>query len=263
MSRVLAAVLVGLGVVVAGAMVVVAVFFAVAQTGSTTASGSESPTGSIDGSTPYVVAVSGSGTASARPDVVDIQLGVESISSDAAQAIRENSDRVTAVVAALRDSGAEEKDIQTAEYRMWVEQVYDRDGPTGEVRYHVVNQMRVRLRDLDKTGAILQGALEAGANNVGGIAFSVDDTAGLRSQARGEAIADARAKAEQLARELGVTLAGVRQVSEVAGAPPGLITRNFAFDSVAMEQPAAREVPVSSGEFNVTVAVQLVFDIAR
>lgn len=87
---------------------------------------------------------------------------------------------------------------------MWVDQIYGPEGSTGEVCYHVNNQLRARLRDIDRAGEILQRALEAGANSVGGITFGVEDTATLERTARDEAVAGARAKATQLAAVLGV-----------------------------------------------------------
>jgi uncharacterized protein YggE len=73
------------------------------------------------------------------------------------------------------------------------------------------------MRDLSKTGELLQEALEAGANNVGGISFSVADPKALQQKARDQAIADAQAKAEQLAAGLGAQLGPLRQVSEYGG----------------------------------------------
>jgi uncharacterized protein YggE len=91
--------------------------------------------------------------------------------------------------------------------------------PTGENRCHVIHQVRVRVRDLTATGALLQKALEAGANNFGGISFGVDDIAALQSEARDIASADAKAKAEQPATSMGVKLGAPRQVSELGGQP--------------------------------------------
>jgi hypothetical protein len=144
---------------------------------------------------------------------------------------------------------------------MWIEQVVDREGqPTGESRYHVVNQVRVRLRDLTKTGELLQKALEAGANNVGGVSFSVADPKALQQEARDQAIADAQAKASQLAAGLGAQLGRLRQVSEYGGViAPSVPVEAYAEGLRGGGGP----VPVSGGEFSVTVEIQVVFDIAE
>jgi uncharacterized protein YggE len=194
----------------------------------------------------------------AQPDVALVDLGVSVVDTDANEAFNENTTRMEAVMDALKEMAVQEQDIQTVSYNMWIEQVYDREGqPTGENRYHVIHQVRVRVRDLDKTGELMQQVLEAGANNVGGITFSVADSAALQREAREKALADAKAKAEQLASSLGVQLGAPRQVNELSGH--------------LMPLPAAYAegigggggpVPVSGGEFSVMVDIQLVFEIA-
>ncbi len=208
---------------------------------------------------PRTISINGLGMASAPPDVALIQLGAETIHTDAAQAISDNTERMTAVMDVLKAMKVEDKDIQTVSYSMWIEQVYDREGqPTGETRYHVVNHVRIRLRDLSKTGELLQKAMEAGANNVGGISFSVSDPEALQQKARDLAIADAQAKAKQLAAGLGAQLGPLRQVSEYGG---------IIAPSVPVFAEGGRggggSVPVSGGEFSVTVEIQVAFDIAE
>ena len=209
---------------------------------------------------PYTITVNGTGVASAVPDVADIQLGVESTDRDAAEAISSNTMSMNAVMAAIKELGIEDKDIQTLSYNMWVEQVYDRDGmPTDEMRYHVSNQITVRLRMLDEAGKLLEEALKAGANNVGGITFGVDDTSALESEAREKAIADAEAKAEELAAGFEVRVGKVHQVSEYTSgydpSPSSMLMR----DGLG----GGGEVPISGGSFNVSVDVQVIFDIEQ
>jgi uncharacterized protein YggE len=116
-------------------------------------------------------------------------LGVETINNDAAVAISDNAKSMNAVMDAIKALEIEDKDIQTANYNMWVEQVYDRDGMlTDQIRYHVNNQVNIRIRDLSKTGKLLEDALKAGANTVNGITFGVDDIirAAIRSACEGD-----------------------------------------------------------------------------
>ncbi len=148
---------------------------------------------------PRTLTVNGDGAASAAPDIADIQLGVETIDEDPKAAIDDNTSAMDSVIEALIDLEVAEDDIQTRSFNMWVEQIYDEDGPTGEFRYHVVNQITVRVRDIDMTGDVLGAALGAGANNVRGISFGVEDTQALEEAARDAAVDNAVAKAEQLA----------------------------------------------------------------
>lgn len=208
---------------------------------------------------PRTISVSGIGTASARPDVAEIQLGVETVSEDPDLAIDENTKRMASVMDVVKAMGVEDKDVQTVKFNMWIEEERDREGRlTGVRRYRVVNHIRVRLRDLSKTGELLREALAAGANTVGGITFRVSDPEALERAARDLAIANARAKAEQLAAGLGAQLGSLRQVSEFGG----VVTPRAV--PMAVEKAAAgAPVPVSGGEFSVTVQIQVIFDIAE
>ena len=201
--------------------------------------------------------VNGDGAASAAPDIADLELGVHTINEDPTVAIVDNTTAMAYVIEALTDLDIDEDDIQTRSFNMWVEQVYGPDGPTGEVLYHVVNQIMVRVRDLDMTGDVLGAALAAGANNVSGITFGVEDTQALEEAARDAAVDNALAKADQLAERLGVKVGSARHVTEISGGFPQetRLERAMAFDS------GGASVPVSPGDFTVRVSVNIVFDI--
>ncbi len=214
----------------------------------------------VGGEALYTINVSGSGMASNTPDIADIQLGVETVDDDAAKAISESTAKMKTVLDAVKALGIEDKDIQTVNYNMWVEQIYDRESgmPTGQVRYHVTNQINVRLRDLTQAGKLLENALAAGANNVGSITFGVSDPTELQKEARAAALVNARAKAEELAAGLGIRVGKVRQVSEYISGnnPVPVVARD-------MGMGGGGEVPIASGSYNVTVEVQVIFDIIQ
>ena len=201
--------------------------------------------------------VSGNGAASAVPDIADLELGVQTINEDPSVAIEGNTSAMASVIETLIDLDIDEDDVQTRSFNMWVEQVYGPDGPTGEFLYHVINQIVVRVRDLDTTGDVLGAALAAGANNVSGITFGVEDTQALEETARDAAVDNAVAKAEQLAERLGVKVGSPRHVTEISGGfpPEPRLERAMAFDS------GGASVPVSPGDFTVRVSVSIVFDI--
>ncbi|MFH1086582.1 MAG: SIMPL domain-containing protein [Chloroflexota bacterium] len=169
------------------------------------------------------IVVTGTGTASAQPELALIHLGVETVSGEAGAAIDENTAASTATLAAIKGLGVDDKDVQTVSYNVWVEQVTDKEGrPTGELRYHATNQLRVRLRDPKLAGKLLGAALKAGANTVNGVSFTVSDMAALERQARDLALADAKAKAEQIATGLGAKVGKLRYASDsVYGPVPG------------------------------------------
>ena len=209
---------------------------------------------------PRTISVNGSGTVTARPDIAYVTLGVQAINPDADKAVTENTERMSAVMSALKEMNIEDKDIQTTNYSMWLEEERDKDGNlTGVSRYHVSNEVRIKVRDLAKVGQLLQQTLKAGANSVGGISFSVDDPSALRKEARDKAIADARAKAEQLATGLGAKVGKVHQVSEYGNYEPDV---RSATKLESYGVGGGGEVPVSGGELSVNVQIQVSFDIA-
>lgn len=203
------------------------------------------------------ISVNGEGAASAVPDIADLELGVQTIDEDPTAAIENNTTAMANVIATLIDLDIDEDDIQTQSFNMWVEQVYGPDGPTGEFLYHVINQIMVRVRDLDMTGDVLGAALAAGANNVGGIRFGVEDTQALDEAARDAAVDNAVAKAAQLAERLGVGVGSPRHVIETSGGGPQEVRLERAVAFAA----ADASVPVSPGDFTVRVSVNIVFDI--
>lgn len=248
-----------LGVLIAGAVVLSGCAAAV-KAGSPVGAAQADATESL-----RTVSVSGRGRAMSAPDIVYIILGVESRDVDAAEAIGDNTTRMQAVMAALESFGLTERDVQTVNYSMWLERTGGDVRPlpdvttaeSAEERYIVANQVRVALRDLDRVGEVLQEALEAGANSVGGIQFSVEDTEALRQQARLDAIADATAKAEQLAAGFDVQVGRVHSISEYGGTPEALPAGVRAVYGMG-----GADVPISGGELAVTVEVQVTFELA-
>jgi uncharacterized protein YggE len=204
---------------------------------------------------PASISISGSGTATASPDQVTLQLGVETVSEDPAAAISENSERMNAVMDVLVGMQIPADQIQTVNYAMWVEDIYDANGPTGEKRYHLSNQVSIKLNQLDQTGALLEKATMAGANSIGGITFGVGDTTELQQVALDKAMADARQKAERLAADLNMRVGSVRSVVEgVQAASPGPLYAEAAMG-------IGGGAPISSGQFSLVAQVRVVFDL--
>lgn len=234
----------------------VVVFGAVGCSGLAEAGGGVAQASGDNG---YTISVNGSGTATGTPDMVDIQFGVESVHADAAEAIGDNNARMQAVLAAVKALGVEDKDVQTVNYSMWVEQIYNMETgmPSGEVRYHVTNQVNVHLRDVAKAGELLGTALAAGANTVNGITFGVADPTELQTTARELAVKQARARAEALAAGLGVRVGKVRFVTEYTNdvSPVPMYA--------AMEVKGGEAVNIATGSYNVNVEVQVTFDIIQ
>jgi len=142
------------------------------------------------------VIVTGEGDVAVAPDHAQITGGVTTRAKSVKEATDTNSKVMAAVTAALLEAGIEQKDIQTL--RFSIQPVYAPQGPGTEPKlsgYSVSNQVRVKIRQIDKVGEILDRVIAAGATDLGGIAFLVSNPSKALDQAREVAIADARRKA--------------------------------------------------------------------
>lgn len=201
------------------------------------------------------IMVMGEGKAWAEPDVAMITIGVETRARTAREAAGENKGRMTDVMEALQGMGIAEEDVQTVDYRIQPEIDWD-DGEPRVIGYLASNSVLIKIRQIDQVGDVLDVVTEAGANNIYGIQFTFDDPASLREQARAEAMADAQRKAEALANLAGVGLGKPRIISESFIEPPPF----FMETAYAPAMEAGGGVPVSPGQLEVTVQVQVTFD---
>jgi len=124
--------------------------------------------------TARTITVVGEGKVSAQPDVAQINMGIEVVGPDIKEASSQAEAAMNGLLAALKGAGVAEKDIQTSYYNVWVERPYGQQGgPSGDTIYHVSNSVNVTVRDLDNVANILSQAIEAGANNINSINFSI------------------------------------------------------------------------------------------
>jgi hypothetical protein len=214
-----------------------------------------------DAASPHTITVSGNGLAYGTPDIATIQVGVQTRNTDAGVAVAQNTDKMTAITAALKAMGLADKDIQTTNFSVYGQQEYDPQTgqATGTVTYIVDNTVSITVRDLTTVGAVLGQATEAGANSIYGISFGVSDPAGLEAEARAKAMADAKARAEQLAAAAGVSLDAPMTISEYSSGAP--VPFALARDAVAQGVGGGSPVPVSSGQLQVTMQVNVTYII--
>jgi uncharacterized protein YggE len=203
--------------------------------------------------------VTGQGEASGKPDQAEISAGVQTSAKTVIEASRENQAAVARILEALDEQDIPENDIQTANYSIWAEQNYnDRDKQT-ITGYHVSNMVNVKIKDIEKIGDVLAAVTNAGANSINGIHFSVADTDSLEARARQAAMADARARAESLAKLAGVELGEVLTISTSAMPEfprPYLASRSF--EMADAQAPVPDIVP---GQQSVAVQIHVMFAI--
>ncbi len=212
---------------------------------------------------PRTITVVGEGKTNIKPDIARVNIGVETVKSTVQEASTENKATVEAVVAAFKDAGVADADIQTSSYSVFAER-YGSDGPLAEtdIRYHVSNNVNVKIRDLESVGTLLDAAIEAGANNIYGVEFALDDPTEAQSQARAKAVERAKAKAEELAGLTGVALGDIVSVSEIIGMGGGFYNGMVGASSY-MGMGGGGGTPVSPGELEVSYQIQISYAIAE
>lgn len=210
------------------------------------------------GQTRNSISVSGSGIAYGRPDLATISIGVQTINTDAGQAVAQNNAQAEGIMAALKALGIEDKDLQTNNFSVNAQRDYDpvTGQPKNTITYYVDNTLSVTVRDIARLGEVLGKAVEAGANNIYGISFGVSDPAALEAEAREKAMADARVRAEQLAKAAGVSLGSPIQISESLNYP-----QPVPFMREAALAADAASVPVATGQMQISIQVSVSYEI--
>ncbi|NIO70029.1 MAG: DUF541 domain-containing protein [Anaerolineae bacterium] len=209
---------------------------------------------------PRTITVVGEGTVKIKPDIAQANIGVEVIRPTVKAASSGAKDSMDAVLQALKEQGVDEKDIQTSGFSVWTERPYGPEGPSGdEVLYHVTNQVAVTIRDLETVGTVLDAAIEAGANNIYGVTFSLDDPSQVESEAREKAVADAQAKAQELAALNDIKLGDVVSVSEVIGGRGGYYTG--VREAAVSAGLGGGGGPIAPGELELTLQLEIVYTV--
>lgn len=201
------------------------------------------------------VTVSGTGMVTLTPDIAYVAIGVHSQDASATTAMEDNNAKAAAVIAAIKDAGVEEKDIQTTNFSIYPQQQYDDNGRITGVIYMVNNTVYVTVRELDQLGDMLDATVNAGANNIGSISFDVADKSEALSQARQAAVAEANKQAEELSSAAGVSLGEVQTISYYDSTPSPAY-----YDTRALEM-AAGGVSIEAGSMQITTTVTIVYTI--
>ncbi len=203
------------------------------------------------------ITVSGFGDANGVPDIAYVNLGINIANADVGQAVNDANAAIQAVEDAVKALGVAEQDIQTSAFNVWPEERYDPSTgmSTGQRTFHVDSMLMVTVRDLSQTSAVIEAALNAGANSVQGLSFGIEDTSALESQARTAAVENARVRAQELAQATGVSLGDPIIVTEVSGYGPVYPMLGGGRGGA----DTASAPPINPGQLSVTVNVQVTF----
>lgn len=204
-----------------------------------------------------MVSVTGVGAAKARPDTASISIGVVSEGKSAREALDLNNASMGRVIVELKGQNVEPRDIQTTNISVHPKYEHFKDGKPPVIDgYRVVNSVTITVRNIERLGPILDQAVSDGSNQINGIQFSVDNTSSLEDEARKQAMADARHKAELYARAGAARLGKVLVINEAVTAnPPQPVFRRAAMEA------NASSLPVEPGEHRVQARIQVSWEL--
>src|SRR5262245_14332249 len=209
---------------------------------------------------PSRIMVVGQGESTVAPDLALLSLSVVREAASARDALTANNDAMAAVISAMKAAGIEERDLQTAGVQIAPRYNFTTKADGSQeaklVAYQVTNTHSVRVRDLGKTGEILDKSVTLGVNEGGSIIFTNDDPSKAITEARKKAVADAIARATTLAEAAGVKLGKVLEMSDLPMQQPPvpMMSRMAA-------QAASAAVPIQAGENAYKVQVNVTFEL--
>ena len=206
-----------------------------------------------------VVELSVSQTIKAKPDVAQVGTGVTTRAQTAQQAVRQNAAAMQKVIDRLRSLGIADKDIQTSGFNLSAQFTYPQNGGKPVFAgYEASNQVTAKIRQIDKVGDALDALVAAGATNINGPSFMLDDDAGVQQQARKQAFQRAQAMAQDYAKMAGYTGVRLLEVSEnvQGGGPPSPMP-------VAFRAVAEANTPIMAGEVGTTVTLTVKYEMTR
>lgn len=200
--------------------------------------------------------ITATGEVTRVPDIAIITAGVVSRSSTATGALQDSATRMSRVLAALKRAAVEDRDIQTSNVSLNPEYRYENNQPPQLVGYTASNNVTVRFRDIRNSGKILDALVAQGANQINGPSLTIDKPEAALDEARAQAIAVGRARAELYARSLGLRVVRVVSVSESGGSypvPPPMYAR--------AEMAQAADTKIVPGEQKLQVNLSITFEL--
>lgn len=197
--------------------------------------------------------ISATGSVDRAPDMATIGAGVVTVSSSASGALADNAGRMTATIAALKRAGVADRDIQTASLSLQPQYRYGDNVPPVLTGYQASNRVSVRLRDLAKAGSVIDALVASGANQLDGPSFGIDKPEAALDEARTQALATAKARADLYAKAAGLHVKRIVQIAESEASAPVMRP---------MAMMAKRDAtPIAAGEQTLAVNLAVTFEL--
>lgn len=201
------------------------------------------------------ITVTGYGVAYGTPDIARLGLGVEKSNADVQVALEETNESLESVLSTLREAGIADADIQTNYFSIYQDYYGGSPEGRGEPTYRVSSSVNVRVRDTAQVGVLIAAAVDAGANIVNFVEFSILDRNALESEARELAIEDARARADEIAEALGLTVGAPLRVVE--GSQYGVPFENYGRGGAG----GASVSSIEQGVLSVNMAITVTYEV--
>lgn len=205
------------------------------------------------------ISITGYAEVSAKPDVAQITISVLSENRDLGVATEDNNTKTNAIVSFLKENGIEDKDIKTSNYNINPRYEYYSDYRNRYLAgYEVTQSLVVKIRNLDSVGEIIAGSSERGSNDISSLSFIIDNDEALKAQAKKQAIDDAKLKASELAKDLGISL------SEIVGFYENnyYSTPQISYAKVEMAKSLDSSTPsIEAGENTIIASITITYKI--
>lgn len=208
---------------------------------------------------PQEITITGEGKTFAKPDIATVSLGVKTEGLKSADVVNQNNEKMNAIINSVKELGVEDKDIQTTAY--YLTPVYDYSEWSGRVfrGYSLDQRVSVKIRNFEKISDILDKAASEGSNNISDLQFSVEDPEKARSEARKQAIEQAKTKATSFAADAGLRIVKLVSVSE--GYSPVPTRYGLGGSEDMMLEKASIAPQIESGQLEITSTVYLTYRV--
>ncbi len=202
----------------------------------------------------------------ARPDLAVVTFSVVNEARNVTEALAGNTTKMNAVIDAVKKQGVDSKDLKTTNFNIYPryeyigteagKAIYPPQGRRVLVGYEVNQSLEVKIRNLDKVGNIIQTATDAGANELGGLYFTIDNQDALQKEARQKAIQEAKNKAKDIAQDLGVNLARIVNFNE-----SGFTPIRYMADYETAKGMGGGVPQIETGENKISASVSITYEI--
>ena len=213
-----------------------------------------------DRPSPPAITVIGEATISAEPDLAQIDVGVVTQARTAPEASKENAERLTRVLAEVKKLLGKDDEVKTSGYSLTPTYRYPQGGKPEIVGYTASNTVRIKSNRLDQVGRLIDAAMQAGANNINRLVFTLKDEQAAQLEALRTASAKARTKAEAIAGSLGLKIVKIWSITEGERAIHPVFRQAMAARGEAL---AAAPTPVEPGTVEIRSTVTLTAEVSE